>query len=959
MPSEVLQRRLTLAVLLGGAATALVGLGWFALRSPSSRLLPADEGAEWVLYPASPQAATFALRHEQHSIFRRTFELAEAPTRATLRVRVFQDCLIQLNDRPLDLPVADDWKGVLEIDVAAQLRAGANDIRAVVTNDVGPAVLWFRLEGPGWAVASDKQWSVSLDGAAERPAQPAGEPLPIQRGSGAAGGPRTLDSVRDCLPALVLFAALSAGGLLAVHLAARREYSLRLFGRLPSPLAAGLFAASVLWVLLFINNAFRAPLFPSGFDVAPHLDYVQYILDRGSLPLADEGWEMHQPPLYYLLCARLLRVCGLSTGTDGAARVLRLAGLVLGLAQLALAVACLRLLFPAQPRRQLAGLCLATFLPAQIYTCHYVTNEALLTTLGTAALYLCLCALRDEQPSMLRHGLLGLCLGAALLTKVTALVVVGVILLVLIGRLVVRGERRPGVWLGGVGMTVLTAVAVSGWHYARVWAHFGTPLAGNYDPISGFSWWQPPGYGTLAYFFRFGHALTEPFYSALYGVPDGLYSSLWGDGLCGGVGAWPHRPPWNYDLMAAGFLLALPVSAAIGVGLVAAVWQLVRQPRAEWFLLLGVVGELAVGVCFQLLRYPYYGHARASYLLIGMVPACALGAVGLDLLARPSRAAGFLLAVLVGTWACTAYSSFWIDPGAAATQNWAGNQYLHAGRYAAAWRRFRDALRADPHSTPARLNMVRTLLEIGETAEARRVVEGILRDEPNDPDALLLLAYVYGAEGRVDAEVEPLRRAAELAPDHPLVFSPLGGALMQARRDEDAVAAYREALRVSPNDPVIHANLGLILARTGRMEEAIAQYRLAIRMTPDQPEWLADLAWILATQKQPCFRDPQEALRLADEACQHSDYREAACLQSLAAAQAAAGRFGEALQTARRARAARTAKRTDLATTLDRQVRLYKQEKLFFADAPGRAEPYSAALLDAFPTRLKRATPGQ
>jgi hypothetical protein len=45
---------------------------------------------------------------------------------------------------------------------------------------------------------------------------------------------------------------------------------------------------------------------------------------------------------------------------------------------------------------------------------------------------------------------------------------------------------------------------------------------------------------------------------------------------------------------------------------------------------------------------------------------------------RPRRcAAGFLFTVLVGTWACTAYSSFWIDPGAAATHNWAGNQYLH------------------------------------------------------------------------------------------------------------------------------------------------------------------------------------------------------------------------------------------------------------------------------------------
>src|SRR5262249_8269417 len=159
-------------------------------------------------------------------------------------------------------------------------------------------------------------------------------------------------------------------------------------------------------------------------------------------------------------------------------------------------------------------------------------------------------------------------------------------------------------------------------------------------------------------------------------------------------------------------------------------------------------------------------HSRASYLLIGLVPACALGAVGLDLLARAGGAAGFLLAVLVGAWACTAYASFWIDPRAAATQNWAGDQYLHAGLYDAAWLRFRDAFRRNPHPTPTRVTRGRSLLGVVKTADAHRLVNEILQDDPDDPDALLLLGYMYGAEGRVDAAVESLRRASELAPDH-------------------------------------------------------------------------------------------------------------------------------------------------------------------------------------------------
>ena len=180
--------------------------------------------------------------------------------------------------------------------------------------------------------------------------------------------------------------------------------------------------------------------------------------------------------------------------------------------------------------------------------------------------------------------------------------VTGVVLLVLAGRLAARRERDPRMWLRGFGVTLLVTVLVSGWHYVRVWAHFGTPLVGNYDLASGFHWWQDPGYATFPYFFRFGQSLVSPFFSAFHGLPDGLYSTFWGDGLCGGVGHWGFRPPWNYDLMASGYLLALVPSLAIGLGLFVALVQLVRRPQAEWFLLLGLAAGLTVALLYQVLR---------------------------------------------------------------------------------------------------------------------------------------------------------------------------------------------------------------------------------------------------------------------------------------------------------------------------------------------------------------------
>src|SRR5262249_28587799 len=152
------------------------------------------------------------------------------------------------------------------------------------------------------------------------------------------------------------------------------------------------------------------------------------------------------------------------------------------------------------------------------------------------------------------------------------------------------------------------------------------------------------------------------------------------------------------------------------------------------------------------------------------------------------------------------------NPDSASTLSWVGDQEMHRGWYFRARVNLREAVEADPGSLPARLNMVRALLATGDKSEARRVVEGTLRDAPEDPDGLLLLAAVCRAEGRAAEQLTPLLRARDLAPDHPALYQMLGGALMEQGRNAEAIAGYREGLRVAAWEPAMHANLALALA---------------------------------------------------------------------------------------------------------------------------------------------------
>jgi 4-amino-4-deoxy-L-arabinose transferase-like glycosyltransferase len=128
---------------------------------------------------------------------------------------------------------------------------------------------------------------------------------------------------------------------------------------------------------------------------------------------------MYQPPLYYLVCALLLKLLGLSTTDPGGLIALRFLGFGVALAHLAALWGTLRLLFPGQRSQQWAGLAVAAALPPLLYLNQYLSNEAPAAALYTACLYLTLRILGQDRASW-RLWLALAVPGGALLAKASA-----------------------------------------------------------------------------------------------------------------------------------------------------------------------------------------------------------------------------------------------------------------------------------------------------------------------------------------------------------------------------------------------------------------------------------------------------------------------------------------------------------------------------------------------------------
>ncbi len=622
------------------AAAAAAYLGWQIGFDPETRFLSAHAPAEWLTEPLEP---TSRLRHanDREVLFRTTFALAARPAQASLHARIHRAGVVLLNGQETGL-VQDEsdpnWKRGHQRDVAPLLRAGENELVVYTRARNGPPAVWLALEGPGLRVLSDASWTASAIDGSPQPVRLASTPM--RAWSAGAVQPPGLGAVLlASAPWLATFAGLAALALVALH-------------RAPALGPRALLGASALAIaaLVWHNRALDPAL---GFDADDQLAYVRFIVEQGRLPLATDGWSMYHPPLYYLAGAALYALFDQSV-----AALRALNGLAL-LVQCAALLGSLRLLFPEQPSKVAAGFVLGVFVPMQLYLAQYVTNEVWTAAFSSAAIYLCLRIVTRDERSLGAHLALGALLGAALLTKVSALLVAAAVFAALAAHLFARGERSPRVWLAKLGAVSVALLAVAGWSYARVAWHLGSPLVGNWDPVTGFLWWQDPGYRTAWDYLRFGESLREPVFSAWNGCPDALYSTLWGDGLIGGMAGVEDAPPWRYELMRAGYWLALVPSAGVLVGLCAALARLWREPRAEWLLLLGVAFGTGFALISLSLRLPFYAQCKAFYGLSALVPFAVFGGLGLDWIAARLGRAQALVWVALGTWALCAYATYW------------------------------------------------------------------------------------------------------------------------------------------------------------------------------------------------------------------------------------------------------------------------------------------------------------
>jgi hypothetical protein len=646
----------------GLAAVALVGalLGVRILMAgPSVVFLSDDAPAQWIQLDVERPPLAYGTRHRSagfHVDFVTTRDRSPG-RRALLEFRALHRAEVRLDGRLVyaESPEDVDWRRLRSLDLAPWLEPGEHTLSITVAAEGAPAMLWASSAdlslhtGGGWYGGRDAKLRRPVLAAAEGP-----RPFAVSREFPHAG-----IAFLQTLPYLIPI-------FLVVTLWARRAS--RDGGAFDA--GSGLAASRVRWALiaalcvLALNNIAAVPV-RVGMDVNLHMDYVRYLVEHRSIPLATQGGEMMQAPLAYLILAPLYAWLSNIFTEFSVVKLLRIVPMLCGMLQVELCRRAVRAVHPQRQDLQIVGMLLGGLLPVNLYLAQAVANEPLAGVTGGATAVLGLqLAMRAEPPTPRRLLGTGAVFGLALLSKVTAVLLGPPLLAVLAVR-----SRSWRAGISGAALLFGTAAVVAGWYYLRNLVLMGSPFLGTWNADVGSDWWQEPGYRMAGQFLRFGEALAYPIFAAGVGFWDGLYSTLWADSHLSGIGVKSLAPPWNYSFVTATVWWSLLPTAALAVGVVLAFLPNrggagfggaeATAVRTARLFAVGCVACYLAALLVLNLRVPFYCHAKASYLVATTPCLAVLGVAGFDRFAR-NRAARAVLFGLLACWATAAYAGYFV-----------------------------------------------------------------------------------------------------------------------------------------------------------------------------------------------------------------------------------------------------------------------------------------------------------
>jgi len=255
--------------------------------------------------------------------------------------------------------------------------------------------------------------------------------------------------------------------------------------------------------------------------------------------------------------------------------------------------------------------------------------------------------------------------------------------------------------------------------------------------------------------------------------------------------------------------------------------------------------------------------------------------------------------VLVREHAATARTL--LAPRAAADHYQRGAFHVERLRLDLAVLDFSNAIRLDPKYAAAYRGRAGAFRLAGALPRAFADVNEAIRLDPRDARAYYERGLEQAARRSFPQALADLARALELDPTDANFYRDRSIVWVEQKKFEQAFADAARAVQLDPKNTRALRLHGNLLARRGRFAAAVTDYKQALALDPKDAWTYNELAWLWASCPVERLRDGKQALAYANRACEMTNHRIPALLDTLAAAHAECGEFTKATEWQKKA----------------------------------------------------------
>lgn len=174
-------------------------------------------------------------------------------------------------------------------------------------------------------------------------------------------------------------------------------------------------------------------------------------------------------------------------------------------------------------------------------------------------------------------------------------------------------------------------------------------------------------------------------------------------------------------------------------------------------------------------------------------------------------------------------------------------------------------------SLPQALDTALQMHRTGNLEEAERLYREILKDDPQNSDALHLSGVIAQQREDLPCSIELIRSAISIRPEIAHYHHNLANSYLRSGLADLAASSYREAVRIRPSYFEAHQGLGNALSELHQWEAAVDSYRNALKLQPSLAEAHYSLAQALRKlgQKKEAFEHYRAALQIDPKAAKY------------------------------------------------------------------------------------------